>query len=329
MTKMLTFLLAISYAFGPATPPKPRIPAELILVVHGHPPLAKLHSPLGAQSSLESTLVFMDEPLELSAVLDLPTNASANDVWWHEATVSITDDAGTNRNLASSNLTVIEDRLNGKLVAGRATNFNAWSQTLVRFRLDPLPPGDYVVRASVMFSGRTLKSSPAVFHVRRGDEDKSVERTYLLLKLGKTRSFEEYRTIILRLLEIEPDDSQYYEMLAERSLNEASLDESLKWFKLAHASVERGIARVRKNRGDKLTKEEIDAQEQSLLNVSLFEKIYPYYKDHERDMRLVILGQSGLRKSYAWQARDGHIIGLIDLNHPSIVQPLRQENRRE
>ena len=90
---------------------------------------------------------------------------------------------------------------------------------------------------------------------------------------------------------------------------------------------EKAAAKTLRERADRLTDAERRSIDQQLLAVSLFEKIYPDYKAHLSDRRLVILGV-GPEKKYAWFAKDGGMIGVIDLRNPSSVRPIETRDRR-
>jgi hypothetical protein len=325
--------LAVSFVIAVATLAYGGAPAtDLRLVVFGRPPLAAMPSPLNANT--DSVVVFMDEQprvaVELVVVPDDGIPAATLERWWRKLGVEISDKNGVVRTVAGSDAPLLEARVRGELISGERSTYARWSArpTFVRLAIPVLPPGDYTARATlVMPSGATLRSDATVFHVRRGDEDTDVRRLYLRGRADKVSTFAEYKALMLELRALEPDNAGIIENIADHSLNNASPEETLAWYRQAQAMRKKASEKFMTERGDRLTAAERRSIEQQLLGVSLFEKVYSDYKAHQSDRRLVILG-AGLEKKYAWFAKDGAMIGVIDLRNPSSVRPIDVRDRR-
>jgi hypothetical protein len=303
-------------------------PAELTAVVHGHPPLAPLPSPIGVSAG--AVIIFLDEPLEVSALLQLPRGAEVPGRWWRSVRATVSDGRGAVRIVSGAEAILVEARIAGKLVAGTRTSFRPsdFYTATARFQLGPLPPGDYALRVSAPVDGKDVRSYPAVFHVRRGDEDRAVQRAYLRVQAARTHAWDDYKAVMMKLLELEPDNSGDLEQIADRSLNEAPPEETLAWYRRTRESRQRGIERQRAERGKNLSPEERRAGDELMRNVSVFEKIYPYYREHQHDLQLVILGYSGPEKLYAWRRKsDGGVVGILDRDNPTIVRPIERRTQ--
>lgn len=305
---------------------------ELRLVAFGRPPLAPMASPLSVAS--DSVVVFLDEQPRMAAELVVVPEgalpAPSLDRWWQTLTVEISDKNGIARTVPVAEASLLEARVRGELVRGERSTYGRWfpRPTFVRFAVAPLPPGDYAARARVtLASGLALRSDATVFHIRRGDEDLATKRLYLRAQADRARSYAAYKAVMLQLLALEPENAGIVESIAERSLNNAPSDETLGFYKQAHAMREKAAAKTLRERGDRLTDADRRSIEQQLLAVSLFEKIYPDYQAHRADRRLVILG-AGPEKKYAWFSKEGGMIGVIDPRNPATVRPIEMRDRR-
>ncbi len=250
--------------------------------------------------------------------------------WWTGLHVIVSDSNGVVREINGSEIEVVEARTKGVLVAGSrqaSSNSALPHATFVLFTLPPIPSGDYSIKASMRLTidpaqPYRLRSYEEMFSVRRGDEDGPTHRLYLRKQASAAANYDEYKRIQLELLKLEPRNSGIVEGIAIRSLNTASPEETRDWYQRAYAMRLQNARDWEKEHG-KFTPEERRRVDGELARLSAFGKLYDVYVARRGDFRLIPF-RSARQDTFAWVNRDGHIVGVVDLNDPTNTRPLER-----
>lgn len=326
--RMSVFLVL---ALGIVMPALAEIGPDLRLEVSGHAPFGQ--TPNGGR------ITFMDERVTGSVDVAYADPAAIAveqlDGWWKDLHIVVSDAQGIVRQVSGAELQIAESVLKGNRIAGSpapgvAQHSPTRDGTYIRFELPPLPPGDYMLRATAEVPDEegkmvSLASYFAPFSVRRGDENRDVRRLYLW-KRRSVRDFEEFKKVTAELRTLEPDNYFLAEELALRSLYHAPANEIVALYRDALALRQAAARREEQARGRPLTKTERAELERDVLRLTLFERVADEYTRGDR--RLVPFTRD-TEPGFAWADRSGRILGVIDLRDPSIVRPIARPRMNE
>jgi hypothetical protein len=184
-----------------------------------------------------------------------------------------------------------------------------------RLSFGKLPVGDYELQLAG--SPRKLQ-----FVVRDGTESPQLEIAALRLKARRTHPFAEAKPLLLKLRELEPSNPYVLEQLANRSIDQVPMEETLFWFQEASRLVQANAAAYEREHGRKLTPEEADRVRETLDRYSLFEKVFHFYKEHRDELRLSS-ASFWTPYGYVWVRRsDGHTLGFVDPTKEDMLVPI-------
>jgi hypothetical protein len=255
-------------------------PQDFSLFVTGHSPL---EADLNDESGLVESVLFVDEPINLTLVVPGVDEQDAGR-WAESLHWDVLTSEGTRVALSK----VPELEVKKDVVRARVARF--------AFAMSPLPSGRYVVRASWVDEKHhvVIQSEDRKLTVYRGDESLTVKRAFLrqsakaLVAEGSRKSYLSARTMLLEAAS-DNTDPQVYEELADISAPWAQPDETASYYKrsliVAQSNIERRFGRQQ----DGWPAQATQLLKQRKRKVDVFDRLLPYYRANFEDVRVMVV----------------------------------------